>query len=98
MMQEDIPYSLLDAIENSFLEKVPSAQFEGSYTLQSHENEAIRSYLFDMVLDDKKRSKSAFSLLSRIEQLRLEYGKPSGESRHPNIKRGVPWPPLDQFM
>jgi len=98
MMQESVPYSLLDVIENSFLEKVPSAQFEGSYTLKPRENDEIRSYLFDMVLDDEKRSNSAFSLLSHIDQWRLEHGKPSGESRHPNIKRGVPWPPLDQFM
>ena len=40
--------------------------------------------------------RSAFELLGYIETLRIEYGKPLLEGRHPDITSiMMPWPPFD---
>jgi hypothetical protein len=50
--------------------------------------------LFQAVLHDADRRKSAFAILGKVEVWRMEYGRPLGEPRHPMIESGEPWPPL----
>jgi hypothetical protein len=50
--------------------------------------------LFQAVLHDADRRKSAFAILGQVEVRRMEYGRPLGEPRHPMIESGEPWPPL----
>jgi hypothetical protein len=53
----------------------------------------LRALLFKMSIADGKRSKSAVMLLGQIEEWRLEYGRPTGEPRHPDLASGQSWPP-----
>ena len=50
-----------------------------------------------MILNDKSRGRSAFTLLGQIEVWRLEYGKPSNEPRHPAFDSGEAWPPFTRL-
>ncbi len=90
-----VPFFLREAIEKSVTEHVPSQDFPSSYHVRPRENITIRSKLFDIACDDDARRRSAFDLLGFILHLRLEYGKPPMEPRHPNINRSESWPPLD---
>lgn len=66
-----------------------------SYTLEPRNAEMLRARLFQLVLNDPTRRRSALAGLGRIEVSRLEIGRPPGEPRHPMIDSGRPWPPLD---
>jgi hypothetical protein len=46
-----------------------------------------------MIFDDEQRKHAAYSLVGQIEEWRLEYGRPVGEPRHPDLDFGLPWPP-----
>jgi hypothetical protein len=87
-----VPYSLWRALENVILNHVPVSGSPGSYQLEPRDASECRSRLFDMAMDDENRNRSAFELLGAIDQLRLEYGRPVTEPRHPNFKRGESWP------
>jgi len=87
-----VPYGVKEAIENSLLERVPVPGYGGAYELKPRQDMGVRRRLFDMAVDDHFRCGSAFDLLGFTDQLRLEYGKPSLEPRHPNWQRGMPWP------
>ena len=80
--------------KNALLVKIPSQTFQGAYTSEPCVDFEIRARLFEMVLSDNARSHSAFQLLGYIETLRLRYGRPLLEGRHPSIKSMMPWPPI----
>ena len=95
--QPPVPWELLRRTEESFIEKEPYSQSGSTYTLAARPANRIRSRLFEMATRDEQRKKSAFSLLGKIEGWRIEYGRPTGEPRHPAFESGEPWPPLDPF-
>lgn len=89
-----VPYELRAALENVFLERRPSGTTGSSYTLEPRSSNEIRAKLFEMAFADVRRKQSASALLEQIEVWRLEYGRPSGEPRHPGFDSRQPWPPI----
>jgi len=51
-----------------------------------------------MATKDNRRKKSASSLLAQIEVWRLEYGRPNGEPRNPDIECESSWPTEADFV
>ena len=91
-----IPYELVRGLESFFLERRPYGDTGDVYTLEPRSANEIRGRLFEMVLNDDNRRRSAWVLLGQIESWRLEYGRPSSEPRHPAFDSGEPWPPLER--
>lgn len=89
-----IPYDLSRALEAVFLRHQPHGQMKSAYTLVPQASNEIRERLFQMAVDDARRSRSALALLGVVEEWRLEHGRPAGEPRHPAIESGRPWPLL----
>ena len=97
--QQGIPYELWKAFENLFLGVQairPLDQY--MYTVVARASHEIRAQLFNLVLDDPLRRRSAFAMLGQVEVWHLENGKPDSEPRHPALEFGVPWPPLELFQ
>ena len=88
-----IPFSLMPFHENVFFEHRPYGT-GGAFTRIPRSATEIRRRLFEMVLNDRSRRRSAWSFLGQIESWRLEYGRPNSEPRHPSINSGEPWPPI----
>ena len=88
-----IPQGVWDQIESAFLHRRPHGQSLRVYTLHGQTSNKLRARLLWIALHDANRRKSAFMLLGRIELWRLEYGRPAGEPRHPDLASGQPWPP-----
>jgi hypothetical protein len=88
-----IPFSLTPVHENAFYEHRPYGT-GGAFTRIPRSATEIRRRLFEMVLNDHSRRRSAWSFLGQIESWRLEYGRPKSEPRHPSIDSGEPWPPM----
>jgi len=89
-----VPYELLRAIEDRFLEHRPYGAASNAYTLAPQGSNAVRKRLLDMAMTDPLRKRSAIALLGQIEEWRLEYGRPDDELRHPALDSGVHWPPV----
>jgi NACHT conflict system protein len=89
-----VAYELVRSMEDAFLERRPYGASGSAYTLSPLGCNAIRRRLFEMVIGDPHREKSAFTLLGQIEIWRLEHGHPADEPRHPAIESEVSWPPL----
>ena len=87
------PFSLNSFDENAFLERRPRGT-SGWYTRVPRSAAEIRKRLFEMMLNDDTRKRSAWRFLGQIESWRLEYGRPNSEPRHPSIDSGEPWPPI----
>jgi len=92
--RDAVPYEIWKQLEDAFVEKRTSGQSQNTFTLEPRSSNAIRAKLLDMAKKDERRKKSALRLLSQIEEWRLEYGRPAGESRHPAVGSGEPWPPM----
>lgn len=88
-----IPQGIWDQLEDTFIERRPYGQSSNTFTTQARASNDLRFRLFRMATEDKKRRKSAFILLAHIEMSRLEYGRPTGEPRHPDLASGRSWPP-----
>jgi hypothetical protein len=91
-----VPYELRNQLEAATVEKRPVGGSDNTYTLEPRSSNAIRRKLLEMASKDERRKKSAFGLISQIEEWRLEYGRPTGEARHPALESGEPWPPIPQ--
>ena len=89
----ELPYHLQEAIEEAFVERIPSEGRSNSYTLQPRTATELREKLIEMTKSDSKRKQSALNLLARIESWRREYGRPPGETRNPLAGSGMAWPP-----
>jgi hypothetical protein len=89
-----IPFSLTPLHENAFFEHRPYGT-GGSYTRIPRSATEIRRRLFEMVLNDNTRRRSAWRFLGQIESWRLDYGRPNSEPRHPAFESGEPWPPIN---
>ena len=88
-----VPQGVCDQLESAFLHRRPHGQSLRVFTLHARASNELRARLLQMARDDAKRRKSAFMLLGRIELWRLEYGRPAGEPRHPDLASGQSWPP-----
>ncbi|HFE43886.1 MAG TPA: hypothetical protein ENJ18_00115 [Nannocystis exedens] len=90
-----VPQGAWDQLESAFVERRPYEQNSNVFTQRARASNELRVQLFRMVIDDEKRRKSAFMLLGQIEEWRLEYGRPTGEPRHPDLASGQCWPPKE---
>jgi hypothetical protein len=88
-----IPQGTWEHIEAAFVQRRRRDGSENIFTLEVSASNQARAKLFDMMLRDERRRKSAFKILGQIEEWRLEYGRPTGEPRHPAFNSGVLWPP-----
>jgi hypothetical protein len=50
----------------------------------------------ELAMVGDRHSWPSFSLLAKIDVC-LENGKPTDETRHPNLGSGLRWPPLELF-
>jgi hypothetical protein len=89
-----IPFSLTSFDENAFFEHRLYGT-SGWYTQVPRSAAEIRRRLFEIMLNDDIRRRSAYTFLGQIESWRLEYGRPSSEPRHPSFDSGEPWPSID---
>ncbi|MFL1481587.1 NACHT domain-containing protein [Pseudomonas grimontii] len=90
-----VPQGVWDQLENAFVERRPYEHNSNVFTQHARASNELRILLFRMAIKDEKRKKSAFRLLGQIEKWRLEYGRPTGEPRHPDLASGQSWPPVD---
>lgn len=88
-----IPFSVMPFHEDAFFEHQAYGT-GGAYTRIPRSATEVRRRLFEMVLNDDTRRRSAWTFLGQIEWWRLEYGRPNSEPRHPSIDSGKPWPPI----
>lgn len=88
-----VPQGIWDQLEGTLVERRPYGQISNAYTQHARASNEPRNRLFRMVIVDEKRRKSAYMLLCQIEEWRLEYGRPTGEPRHPDLASGRSWPP-----
>jgi len=93
-----IPFELSPIRENVFLEHRPYGSTGNAHTIRPRSANKIRMRLFEMVLNDNTRRRSAWVLLGQIESWRLEYGRPASEPRHPAFDSGEPWPPIQSVL
>jgi hypothetical protein len=90
-----VPQGIWDQLKSAFVERRPYGQNSNVFTEHARASNELRVRLFRMVIEDEKRRKSAFMLLGQIEEWRLEYGRPTGEPRHPDLASGQSWPPKE---
>lgn len=92
-MSSPVPQGIWDLLERAFVERRPEGQTLNVFTMHASASNELRTRLFKMAIEDEKRRKSALMLLGQIEEWRLEYGRPAGEPRHPDLTSGHSWPP-----
>ena len=88
-----VPRGLWEQLENAFVERQPYGDSPRYFTLHARASNDLRTRLFTMVREDRKRRHSASMLLGQIEVWRLERGRPMDEPRHPDLASGHSWPP-----
>lgn len=87
-----IPYEIWMQLEEAFVERRPCGESPNTSTLEPRSSNAVRAKLLAFAATDERRKKSASRILAQIEDWRLEYGRPSGEPRHPSIESRTQWP------
>lgn len=92
-----VPQGIWDQLRNAFVERRPYGQSNFFFFENSRASNDLRVRLFRMAVEDEKRRRSAFRLLCKIEEWRLEHGRPTSEMRHPDLSSGQSWPPTDHF-
>ena len=90
-----IPKGTWDQLESAFVERRPYGHHPDVFTKHARTSNELRTRLFWMALQDPKRQESAFMILGKIEEWRLEHGRPAGEPRHPDLASGQSWPPAE---
>jgi hypothetical protein len=90
-----VPKGVWDQLESAFVERRPYGQSPNVFTEHARASNELRVRLLRMTSEDTKRRKSALMLLGQIEEWRLEYGRPTGEPRHPDLISGHSWPPME---
>lgn len=87
--------TLGSAIENLVLEQRPLSDWAGAYEQISTPAPSLRKRLFELSRTATgPKSSVALACLVHIDELRDTHGVPSGETRHPDIASGAPWPTL----
>ena len=90
-----IPEGTWHQLESAFVERRPYGQHPHVFTRHARTSNELRARLFWMALQDPKRRESAFMIVGKIEEWRLEHGRPTGEPRHPDLASGQSWPPAE---
>jgi hypothetical protein len=85
-------YELYKALEEVFVEHRPLPESSNTYTMVPRPSNEVRGKVLDMVRNDPRRKKSAWRLLNEIEKWRMQFGRPEGEPRSPNVEAGLWWP------
>ncbi len=93
-----VPQGVWNQLETAFVERRPYGQSSNVFTQHALASNELRVRLLRIAIGDEKRRKSAFMLLGQIEEWRLEYGRPTGEPRHPDLASGQSWPPMEPFL
>ncbi|KVP88926.1 hypothetical protein WJ95_13465 [Burkholderia ubonensis] len=88
-----IPRGIVKQLETTFIERRPYGQNSNAFTEHARSANELRTHLFKLALEDRKRQKIAVELLGQIEIWRLEHGRPMDEPRHPDVLSGQAWPP-----
>jgi hypothetical protein len=89
-----VPFEIADQLESAFVERRPHGTSGNAFTLEPCNSNAVRAKLFEMASKDERRKRTAVRLLAQIEEWRLQYGRPTGEPRHPAPESGLAWPLL----
>jgi hypothetical protein len=78
-------------IESIVTEHVPSANFNGAYSIVPVPAAELRQKLFALTTDGGPTDIAACHL-NQIDEIRDEYGVPDSEPRHPDLASGKRWP------
>lgn len=89
-----VPFEIREQLEGAFVERRPHGTTGNTFTLEPRSSNAVRAKLFRMASTDERRKLTAVRLLAQIEEWRLQYGRPTGEPRHPAPESGLAWPLL----
>ncbi len=81
-----VPYEIWKQLEVTFVEHKSVSTESNAYTPAPRSSNPIRGRLFEMATKDDRRKKASSSLLGQIEVWRLEYGRPNGEPRNPDVE------------
>jgi hypothetical protein len=80
------------AIRHAVVGERPSQDWAGASELFGIAVPMLRSKLFGMITGNAPSAQLAWKSLTRIDELRDEYGSIESEPRHPDIESGRPWP------
>ena len=88
------PYSgtIEAAIRHAVVGEQASQAWEGARDLFGIGVPSLRAELFRMIEGNSPAAQLAWRCLTRIDELRDEYGSVESEPRHPDIASGRPWP------
>jgi hypothetical protein len=88
---------LYTALRNALVGTRSSIEWSGMEELYSLPAANLRKELFKIAIndDDIYEAKLASECLNTIDEMRDDYGQVEFEMRHPDIKRGKPWPLID---
>ena len=88
------PYSgsIEAAIRHAVVGERPSQDWAGASELFGIAVPSLRKTLFGMIQGDTPEAQLAWRCLTRIDELRDEYGTVESEPRHPDIELGRSWP------
>jgi hypothetical protein len=88
------PYSgsIEAGIRHAVVGERPSQDWAGASELFGIAVPSLRKQLFGMIQGDAPKAQLAWRCLTRIDELRDEYGPVESEPRHPDIESGRPWP------
>lgn len=88
------PYSVsIDAaVRHAVVGEQPSQNWAGTSELFGIAVPWLRKELFGLIQGDGLEAQLAWKCLSRIDELRDEFGPAESEPRHPDIESGRPWP------
>jgi hypothetical protein len=88
------PYSgsMEAGIQHAVVGERPSQDWAGASELFGIAVPSLRKRLFGLIQGDTPETQLAWRCLTRIDELRDEYGPVESEPRHPDIGSGRPWP------
>ena len=78
-----IPEGTWHQLESAFVERRSYGHHPHVFIRRARTSNELRARLFRLALHDPKRRESASMILGKIEEWRLEHGRPAGEPRHP---------------
>lgn len=93
-LEPRIPYPLQEAIEKRLIRHKHLSGV--TYQIEPQADVETQRKLLDFTYNDPTRSETCFGLIGFCMQLRIKYGRPPTEPRHPYFKSGYAWPPLDR--
>jgi hypothetical protein len=88
------PYSgsIEAAIRHAVIDEQPSRDWADAKELFGIAVPSLRKKLFGLIQGNTPEAQLAWKSLTRIDELRDDYGPVESEPRHPDIESGRPWP------